>query len=270
MKATGSFLPPTMPEHAESPPLPYINIFATMSETGTTPSALFPNAEPFKLAFPQHMPAAGSQTSGFLPYARASSSVQAARSSQVPIVVNAGPSQASGITPGARASFSAAGSSQVPINVDTESSAVMPGARRKLLVPDPDAGFVPDARGAEDGDEDANGSKETCIESETCQENDKVKTGKSTSSHNINFKTGTRAPAPMPSTSKPVPVPAPNPSTSKKRKVMKSLETVNSKRSEDEDEMDWSHWPEHWQMFLEFECQNLECRSCGVRVGIAG
>ena len=100
MKATGSFLPPTMLEHAELPPLPYINIFAMTPETGTTPSALLPNAGPFKLAFPQHtlaagtgfLLAAGSQTSGFLLYAGAPSSVQAAGSSQALIVVNAGPS----------------------------------------------------------------------------------------------------------------------------------------------------------------------------------
>ena len=74
MKATGSFLPPTMLERAESPPLPYVNIFATTPEIGTTASALLPNAGPFKSAFPQHTPAAGSETSGFLPYARAPSS----------------------------------------------------------------------------------------------------------------------------------------------------------------------------------------------------
>ena len=154
MKATGSFLPPTMPEHAESPPLPYVNIFATMPETGTTASALLPNAGPFKSAFPQHMLAAGSETSGFLPYAGAPSSFQAAGSSQAPLVVNAGPSRASGITLDAGSSFSAAGSSQAPINVDAGSSTITPGAGGKSLVPDPDAGFVPD------GDEDADGSEE--------------------------------------------------------------------------------------------------------------
>ena len=157
MKATGSFLPPTMPEHVESPPLPYVNIFATTPETGTTASALLPNAGPFKSAFPQHMPAAGSETSGFLLYAGAPSSFQAAGSSQAPLVVNAGPSQASGIMPDAGSSFSAAGSSQAPINIDAGSSTMTPGARGKSLVPDPNAGFVPDTEG---GDEDADGSEE--------------------------------------------------------------------------------------------------------------
>ena len=343
MKATGSFHRPTMPERSDSPPLPYVNIFATTPETGTTGSALLPNAGPFKSAFPQHMPAAGS--------------------SQVPLVVNAGPSQESGNMPDAGSSLSAAGSSQAPINVDAGSSTTTPGAGDKSLIPDPDAEFVPDAEG---GDEDADGSDEEgmvpekdkkkgkkradpvpsgifripmCLRcasarDQICEEQtggstacyrcakwkmkcdappkkdgpgpasnqpppatqveapapkapktiakkpaakakpavkktaakkpaEKVKPAeKSIKSKPAKVpapKTLTskpaqeQAPAPTPSTSKPVPVPAPNPSTSKKRKVIKSPETVNSERSEDEDEMDWSHWPEHRRTFLEFE-----------------
>jgi hypothetical protein len=188
IKATGSYHPPTMPERAESPPLPYVNIFATTPDAGlSSSSTLLPHAGPFKSAFPaagtgflpaagsskKSMPnaesfpaagsqssgflnagsflAAGSQSSGFLPYAGASSTFQAA-----------GLSQASGITTDAGARFTAAGSSQTPIIVDAGSSTLTPGAGGKSLVPDTDAGdagFVPDAEG---GDEDAEG-----IEDET-------------------------------------------------------------------------------------------------------
>jgi hypothetical protein len=383
IKATGSFHPPTMPERAESPPLPYVNIFATTPDAGfSSSSALNPNAGPFKSAFPAagtgflpaagssqksmpnavSFPAAGSQSSGFLPYAGASSTFQAA-----------GLSQASGITTDAGARFSAAGSSQTPIIVDAGSSTHTPGAGGKSLVPDTDAGdagFVPDAGDAEGGDEDADGSDEetrvpekddkkgkkrpepvpsgvlripmclrcTRARNQTCEE----QTGGSTACFRcakLKMKCGAppkqndapgpaskqpppaphveapapkplkkkpaakgkavkktpaektkpaeksikskpapapaptpstsypapapaptpstskpaRAPAPTPSTSKPARAPAPTPSTLKKRKIIKSPETVESGGSEDEDEMNWKHWPEHRRTFLEFE-----------------